>query len=474
MSKNKKKVEYRPFVSVCTPTYNRRPFIENMLRCFRNQDYPKNRMEWIIVDDGTDKIKDLIDKANIPQIKYFSIDKKMTLGAKRNLMHKHVKGTIIVYMDDDDYYPPDRVSHAVERLESNKTAMCAGASEIYIYFKSLNRMVQCGPYGPNHATAGTFAFRTELLKSTQYEDEAALAEERAFLKEYTVPFVQLDPLKTILVFSHEHNTFDKRKMLDNPHPDYLKTSNKTVDTFIHRANEGPIKDFFMNQIDKLLENYEPGLPKMKPDVLEQIKKIEAERAEMLKKAQAQHQAVILHQPGKDPVELSSEDIVKLIQQQQQGLQQQQQGLQEQQQLLQQQYQTISEMQNLLQQTQMTMNILSAENSVLKHQISSHGEVENANREVENANRELEQLQELVIQLQTQLIENTQENKNLIAKKEEEFQKVSDEMQETINRLQMELEREKIRSVEPTPLPLTTPIISVPSKTEPEVKIFVNE
>ena len=319
MGKQKK---YYPFVSVCTPTFNRRPFIENMFQCFRNQNYPKDRIEWIIVDDGTDKIGDLIAKSKIPQIKYFTLPEKVPLGTKRNFMHKHAKGTIIVYMDDDDYYPPDRISHAVERLESNKDALCAGSSEIYIYFKTLNRMVQCGPYGPKHATAGTFAFRAELLKQTQYEDHAALAEERAFLKDYTVPFVQLDPMKTILVFSHEHNTFDKRKMLENPHPDFLKDSPKTVDDFIKNKNEDGIKDFFMNQIDKLLENYEAGSPKMKPDVLEQIKKIEAERAEMLRKAEEQQRAmggnqIILQKDGEPSQVLTAQDAVNIMQQQQQ-------------------------------------------------------------------------------------------------------------------------------------------------------------
>jgi len=293
-----------------------------MFQCFRNQNYPKDRVEWIIVDDGTDKIGDLIAKSKIPQIKYFTLPDKVPLGTKRNFMHKHAKGTIIVYMDDDDYYPPDRISHAVERLESNKDALCAGSSEIYIYFKTLNRMVQCGPYGPKHATAGTFAFRAELLKQTQYEDHAALAEERAFLKDYTIPFVQLDPMKTILVFSHEHNTFDKRKMLENPHPDFLKDSPKTVNDFIKNKNEDSIKDFFMNQIDKLLENYEAGSPKMKPDVLEQIKKIEAERAEMLHKMEEQQRAmggnqIILQKDGEQPQVLTAQDAVNIMQQQQQ-------------------------------------------------------------------------------------------------------------------------------------------------------------
>lgn len=322
---NKQAGSELPLVSVCTPTFNRRPFIPNMFECFRNQDYPKHRIEWIIVDDGTDKIGDLIEKSNIPQIRYFQVDKKMTLGAKRNYMHKYVKGSIVVYMDDDDYYPPERISHAVERLQANPKALCAGASEIYIYFKHIAKMIQCGPYGPNHATAGTFAFKAELLKMTKYEEHAAVAEERAFLKDYTIPFVQLDSLKAILVFSHEHNTFDKRKMLENPHPDYLKESPKTVTDFIRKDSEKPIYDFFMLHIDKLLEKYEPGEPKMKPDVLKQIKEIEAKREQMIKdemekQKQQGNGPIVLQRPGEQPVQLTQPQVVQIMQQQQQQLQ----------------------------------------------------------------------------------------------------------------------------------------------------------
>ena len=320
-----------PMVSVCTPTFNRRPFIQTMFECFRNQNYPKNRIEWIIVDDGTDKIRDLIEKADIPQIRYFEVKERMNLGAKRNYMHSFVKGNFVVYMDDDDYYPPDRISHAVETLQANPNALCAGSSEIYIYFKHVQKMIQCGPYGPNHATAGTFAFRSELLNITRYEDHAALAEERAFLKDYTIPFVQLDPMKSILVFSHEHNTFDKRKMFNNSHPDFFKESTKTVDDFIKFTSESNIKKFFMKDIDKLLEKYEPGHPNMKPEVLKQIKEIEAKRDQMIKeemeKQRQQGQQgqpngpIVLQRPGEAPVELSQQDIVNIMTQQQQHIQQ---------------------------------------------------------------------------------------------------------------------------------------------------------
>jgi hypothetical protein len=149
-----------------------------------------------------------------------------------------------------------------------------------------------------------------------------VAEERAFLKDYTVPFVQLDPMKTILCFSHEQNTFDKRKLLQNPHPDYVKESTKSVDDFIKLPNEAKIKKFFMEDVDKLLENYAPGNPQMKPDVLKQIAEIEANRDKMIREEMAKQgsQQIMLNQPGKEPVPLSTQQVVELLSKQGQQIQ----------------------------------------------------------------------------------------------------------------------------------------------------------
>jgi hypothetical protein len=336
MGKNKKSGKtstlskgYFPFVSVCTPTFNRRPFIEMMFQCFRNQTYPKDRMEWIIVDDGTDKISDLIYASDIPQIKYISLDKKVSLGEKRNIMHKHIKGSIIVYMDDDDYYPPERVQHAVSRLMEVPSALCAGSSEMYIYFKHINKMYQSGPFSPTHATAATFAFRAELLKQTQFENTAALAEEKAFLKNYTIPFVQLDSLKTILVFSHDQNTFDKKRLLNQGSSVVFKESNKTVDMFIRTEKEKPIYDFFMHDIDERLKVYQAGDPSMKPDVLKQIKEIDASREKQRQESMAKGGApmsIMIQQDGKPPQELNAEQIVDILQNQQKMMENQKQHI----------------------------------------------------------------------------------------------------------------------------------------------------
>jgi hypothetical protein len=244
-------------------------------------------MEWIIIDDGTDKIEELL--THIPQVKYFRYDEKMTLGKKRNLLNEKASGDILVYMDDDDYYPPDRVSHAVEMLMSSPKALCAGSSAMFIYFKHINKMLQFGPYGPNHATAATFAFKRALLSTTRFDESSSVAEEKKFLKDYTIPFVQLDPKKSILVFSHNHNSFDKKELLKNgPNP----TIHETTVTPADLVKDAGILKFFMEDIDPLLDAYEPGRPEHKPDVTKQLIELRAKREKMMvenAKKQAEYQ-----------------------------------------------------------------------------------------------------------------------------------------------------------------------------------------
>jgi hypothetical protein len=275
-----------PFVSLCTPTFNRRPFIPFMIKCFEHQTYPKNRIEWIIIDDGSDPIGDLVK--DIPQVKYFYYEEKMLLGKKRNLMHTKCSGDIIIYMDDDDYYPPERISHAVDMLQKNPNFLIAGSSEMHIYFDSRNSVFQCGPYKQYHSTAATFAFKKELLKQTRYDDEIALSEEQKFTKGYTIPLIQLDSVKSILVFSHKHNSLNKEKLLENPELTKTILSPYTVDTFI---KDPILKQFYMHDMNTLLEQYEPGRPEHKPILLKQMKQMEENRA----KRQEEHNTMIQNQ-----------------------------------------------------------------------------------------------------------------------------------------------------------------------------------
>jgi hypothetical protein len=119
-------------------------------------------------------------------------------------------------------------------------------------------------------------------------------------------------MKTILCFSHEQNTFDKRKLLDNPHPDYVKESTKKITDFIRFDKEANIKKFFMDEIDPLLEKYEPGNPRMKPDVLKQIAEIERDREKMMQEEMAKNGQIMLNQPGKPPVPMTMPQIAEML------------------------------------------------------------------------------------------------------------------------------------------------------------------
>ena len=442
MTKKKSKKNF-PLVSVCTPTFNRRPFIPIMFECFRNQTYPKDRIEWIIIDDGTDKIKDLIESSNIPQIKYFQIDTKMTLGAKRNLMHEKTSGDILVYMDDDDYYPPERIQHAVEKLQEKKDVLIAGSSELYIYFKHIKKMYQAGPYSPNHSTAGTFAFKRELLSMTRYNENASLAEEAEFLKQYSFPMIQLDPLKTILVFSHIHNTFDKKQLLENPHPDYMKESNKTVEMFIKYKDEDKIKKFFLKDIDRLLEKYKPGEPIMKPDVLLQYKEITEKRKQMSE----ENEHIVMQTPGKEPVKIGLQESVNIIT----SMQQQGQEL----------IRKNNELENIISQLQ---------KQLVKYQMNAKNEM-NAKTD----NLELDKLRKDNVELTNMILINVNNEKilkNEIQGLQNEIQGLQNEIQGLQNEISSIESIENIHVSNNETLLNKVEIIKEKSKLEPEVKVFI--
>jgi hypothetical protein len=147
-----------------------------------------------------------------------------------------------------------------------------------MYFKHIDKMYQFGPYGPNHATAATFAFRKELLQQTRFDETASVAEEKKFLKDYKIPFVQLDPLKSILVFSHNHNSFDKKVLLNQMPTPFIKDTTLKPSDFV---KEPEVLKFFMEDINKLLDNYEPGLPQNKPDVTKQMIQIQETREKLI-------------------------------------------------------------------------------------------------------------------------------------------------------------------------------------------------
>ena len=223
-----------PFVTLSTPTFNRRRYIPLVIRCIELQTYPKDKMEWVIVNDGDEEIEDILNEASktrdLPKIKYYRYKNKMILGEKRNLCNKYASGDIIVNIDDDDYYPPERVSLAVNTLLDNPKIYCVGVSRLYTYFKNYDILGVIGPASNNHLFTGSLAFRKELLKITSYNNNSKNGEEYNFLLNLDLPVIQIDELKTILSLSHENNTSNRYKYAEDKKTYILE--NKTPKDFI--------------------------------------------------------------------------------------------------------------------------------------------------------------------------------------------------------------------------------------------------
>ncbi len=221
----------KPLVAICTPTCNRRKYFPRLIECIKNQTYTQEKIIWIIYEDGDETVEDLVK--DIPNVYYFSLKnqkktmdnflefdvpfkEKVYIGEKRNFLNfaaKKFKAELILYQDDDDFMHPERISNSIMMLQQTPKAWAGGCSAMHIYFNEFKNIIQVGPYGKNHATAGTWCFRIQLLNFSKFNENAEKAEEREFLHDYTVPFCQFDEKKNILVMSHDTNTVDKHFLL---------------------------------------------------------------------------------------------------------------------------------------------------------------------------------------------------------------------------------------------------------------------
>lgn len=225
----------KPFVSIVTPTYNRSNFVPALVECYKAQTYPKDRMEWIILDDGPSSSRDVFlrETEGLPNIRYIYDEEKQSVASKRNRLNREARGEILVAMDDDDYYPPTRVEHVVKKFQQQPKVQLAGASEVYMYHTDTGEIVKLGPYAQNHATNGTMAWRKTYADTHFYDESALYSEEVTFLENYKNPLIQLDPLQTMLIMSHKENTFSKTdNFRGNSKNQFCKGTTKKLKDFI--------------------------------------------------------------------------------------------------------------------------------------------------------------------------------------------------------------------------------------------------
>src|SRR4029077_11805242 len=108
-----------PRVTILTPTKDRPGFLAQCARYVATQTYPKDLLEWVIVDSGDETLTS-VSKFSVclsdiaTDVRTVLINRKGVTGQLRNDGLRVATGDIIVHFDDDDWSSADRVERSVK------------------------------------------------------------------------------------------------------------------------------------------------------------------------------------------------------------------------------------------------------------------------------------------------------------------------------------------------------------------------
>ena len=229
-------------------TWNRDDFIKEMKKI---QVELKGQLQGQLQGDssGINLIYEYVDESTCE--KYGKVEDYEAIGYLRNVTNMLVKdGDYIVCMDDDDYYGPNRVTHAVTKL-SESDILVAGCSGHMIYDLDLKHVFQFRKLMRYHTINSVMAYKRKYIDDgNRYDDKQKFAEEATFLKNFTTPLIQLDPKHCVLQMSHTRNTYKKREIILNSEL-VLKTDQKNI-YHVSRISNGYIPANILFEYEKAL------------------------------------------------------------------------------------------------------------------------------------------------------------------------------------------------------------------------------
>lgn len=174
---------------------------------------------WVVVDNSTDSNQDWSVSTQESRVVYEHVDGEKPIGWLRNRCIEvalQYDPDFLVFWDDDDYYPPTRISSGVNALLANPTADIAASSKMHLLLVRENVMMVTGPFHDKHGTAATHTVRASYARTHRFNPEKTRGEELEFTKEWTANLVQVNSEETIVVMGHGRNTVDKSDLLVRP------------------------------------------------------------------------------------------------------------------------------------------------------------------------------------------------------------------------------------------------------------------
>ena len=204
-----------PYVSIVTPTYERRKLIYMAIRNFNEFIYPKHKLEWIILDDSRESMKDIIPRDK--RIHYIHIpNEHYSIAKKRNMGADFANHEYIMHMDDDDYYPPESNLARVKILMKykDKGIECVGSSTIGIY-NIMNKNSNIASDGDTSLSEASMGYTKKFWKERPFNEEEERGEYRSFIFGRFEKIMDIPYAFIIIAFTHKQNFTDMRKINEN-------------------------------------------------------------------------------------------------------------------------------------------------------------------------------------------------------------------------------------------------------------------
>jgi hypothetical protein len=210
-----------PPISIITPVYNRRKFFDLAYHSILVSDYPKDRIEWIIVDDSDDPMDQPVNrimevmKAGQVKIEYLPLKKRTPVGQKRNIGIEKATAEIVLMMDDDDHYPETSFRRRVAWLTKHPwKPKIVSATTIACY--DLNRGISAVNTPPldiplgQRVSEATLTFYKSAWLERKFTNEVQVGEGEEFVHGREEQVLEIPPQQIIVAFSHGKNVSSRR------------------------------------------------------------------------------------------------------------------------------------------------------------------------------------------------------------------------------------------------------------------------
>ena len=200
-----------PNVSIVTPTYNRQDIFPMAIRNWELFEYPREKLEWIIIDDSDNNqnLSQILPKSK--QIKYYKLQTtgRLSIGQKRNFGVEKATHDYIVFMDDDDYYYPVSVYARISLLLKYPQYDLVGVTTLDIYDVVDDF---CARINGVHVSEASMAFRKSFWVQRPFQNKFnTLGEGYPFIKDRRHQIVKMPSCFNLIALTHWENYTEKNR-----------------------------------------------------------------------------------------------------------------------------------------------------------------------------------------------------------------------------------------------------------------------